>query len=134
MDEVKHPSHYNQGPIEADGTARFEVIKVIEDWGLGFKLGNALKYILRAGHKGHPDSRRDKQREDLKKALWYLSRAAEKGETHVGVDSLHPVNVSTAWQLHPVLKLAVDAIFLGDMPTAIDSVQGFLDTEPGTED
>lgn len=59
-DTVNHPLHYNQG--------KFEVIDVIEDWKLDFNLGNAVKYIARAEHKG-------KREEDLKKALWYLERA-----------------------------------------------------------
>lgn len=41
---VNHPKHYNVG--------RFEVIDVIDDWNLDFCLGNAVKYIARAGHKG----------------------------------------------------------------------------------
>jgi hypothetical protein len=56
---VQHPTHYNAG--------EFEVIDVIEDWKLGFNLGNAVKYIARADHKG-------KELEDLKKAAWYLLR------------------------------------------------------------
>ena len=60
-DSVNHPSHYARG--------RFETIEVIEDWGLGFHLGNAVKYISRAGHK---DPARTV--EDLKKARWYLDR------------------------------------------------------------
>lgn len=56
---VDHPSHY-QGK-------RFEVIDIIEDYDLGFNLGNAIKYILRAGHK-------DGYEQDLKKAIWYLER------------------------------------------------------------
>lgn len=56
---VNHPKHYNMG--------RFEVIDVIEDWGLGFNDGNAVKYIARAKHKGT-------EVEDLKKAVWYLNR------------------------------------------------------------
>jgi hypothetical protein len=58
-DNVNHPSHYNAG--------KFEVIDVIEDWGLGFNDGNAIKYIARARHKGN-------QLEDLKKAKWYIER------------------------------------------------------------
>lgn len=42
-DSVNHPSHYNDGKIE--------VIDFIEDKGLGFCLGNAVKYISRAGKK-----------------------------------------------------------------------------------
>lgn len=60
---VNHPKHYGgeNNPTEA--------IKVIEAWGLGFNLGNTVKYISRAGKK---DS--SKELEDLKKALWYLER------------------------------------------------------------
>ena len=43
-DKVKHPSHYVSG-------RKYEPRKVIMDWGLDFYLGNALKYISRAGRK-----------------------------------------------------------------------------------
>jgi hypothetical protein len=56
---VNHPPHYTAG--------KFEVIDVIEDWGLGFNLGNTVKYVARSGHKGS-------RLEDLKKARWYLDR------------------------------------------------------------
>ena len=60
---VNHPSHYGgeENPYEA--------IKVIEAWGLGFCLGNTVKYISRAGKKDP-----DKHLEDLLKAQWYLER------------------------------------------------------------
>ena len=58
-DVVNHPSHYTRGKIE--------VIDFIEDQQLPYHLGNVIKYIARAGHKG------DKL-EDLKKARWYLDR------------------------------------------------------------
>jgi hypothetical protein len=58
-DPVNHPSHYTRGGIET--------INVIEAWQLGFCLGNAIKYISRAGHKGDV-------LEDLKKARWYIER------------------------------------------------------------
>jgi hypothetical protein len=57
--EIDHPKYYNTGNIE--------VIEAIEDWKLGFHLGNAIKYIARAQHKG-------KLVEDLQKAKWYLER------------------------------------------------------------
>lgn len=60
-DVVNHPSHYTDGNIE--------VIDFIEDKGLGFCLGNAVKYISRAGKK-YPD----KEIEDLEKAIWYIKR------------------------------------------------------------
>ena len=58
---IDHPPHYggSDNPYEA--------IKVIEAWSLGFCLGNAVKYISRAGKKGDAI-------EDLKKARWYLDR------------------------------------------------------------
>jgi hypothetical protein len=64
-DMVNHPPHYKRGGIET--------IDVVEAWGLGYRLGNAVKYISRAGHKGHA-------LEDLKKARWYLDREIAKLE------------------------------------------------------
>lgn len=58
---VDHPAHYNTGSIE--------VIDAIEDWGLNFSRGNAVKYIARAGHKNV-----SKELEDLEKAKWYIER------------------------------------------------------------
>lgn len=59
---VNHPQHYG-------GDTTYEVIKVLEAWDvLDFCLGNAIKYIARAGKKS-PD-----QIQDLKKAQWYLER------------------------------------------------------------
>lgn len=72
-DVVNHPPHYTHG--------RFETIDVIEDWQLGFCLGNAVKYISRAGHK---DPARTV--EDLKKARWYLDRHIAKLEGPPALD------------------------------------------------
>ena len=58
---VNHPNHYNTGKIE--------VIDFIEDQKLGFHLGNAVKYIARAGRKDPT-----KTKEDLEKAIWYIER------------------------------------------------------------
>lgn len=59
---IDHPAHYG-------GDTAYEAIKVIEAWGLGFSLGNAVKYIARAGRKDPA-----KTLEDLEKAAWYLQR------------------------------------------------------------
>lgn len=64
-DVVNHPSHYTDGKIE--------VIDFIEDKGLNFHRGNAVKYIARAGKKDP-----EKEIEDLKKAKWYLEREIER--------------------------------------------------------
>ena len=61
------PQHYGG----ADNV--YEAIKVIDAWGLGFALGNAVKYIARAGRKDPA-----KHIEDLKKARWYLDHEIER--------------------------------------------------------
>lgn len=63
-EKVNHPSHYG-------GDVVYEVIKVIEAWKLGFKLGSALKYIGRSGKK-------EDQILDLQKAVWYINREIEE--------------------------------------------------------
>jgi hypothetical protein len=59
-DAINHPAHYKA----ANG---MEAIDVIEGFGLGFHLGNVVKYVLRAGRK-------DPTAQDLRKADWYLRR------------------------------------------------------------
>jgi hypothetical protein len=66
-DTVNHPAHYTDGKIE--------VIDFIEDKKLGFCLGNAVKYIARAGKKDPT-----KEVEDLKKAEWYIKRRIKELE------------------------------------------------------
>lgn len=63
---INHPEHYG-------GDTTYEAIKVIEAWRLDFCLGNAVKYIARAGKKPDAD-----WLEDLKKAQWYLERAIQE--------------------------------------------------------
>jgi hypothetical protein len=65
FDPVNRPAHYHRSEIEP--------IDAIEAWGLGFCLGNAVKYISRAGHKGS-------RLEDLRKAAWYLAREIQNEE------------------------------------------------------
>ncbi len=60
-DAVNHPAHYTAGKIE--------VIDFIEDQQFPYHLGNAVKYISRAGKKDPM-----KETEDLRKAIWYLER------------------------------------------------------------
>jgi hypothetical protein len=58
-DNVNHPPHYKAGGIET--------IDFIEAKSLNYNLGNVVKYITRADHKGN-------KLEDLQKAQWYLAR------------------------------------------------------------
>ena len=60
-DAVNHPAHYTSGKIE--------VIDFIEDQQFPYPLGNAVKYISRAGKKDP-----EKTAEDLQKAVWYINR------------------------------------------------------------
>lgn len=60
MSAVDHPKHYNQHPTG------IECIQIVEHY--NFNLGNAIKYIWRAGLKSN------KPIEDLEKALWYIQR------------------------------------------------------------
>jgi len=79
MNDVNHPSHYNRGKIEC--------IEFIEDQGLNFSRGNAVKYLVRAGLKGDPK----KEIEDLRKAAWYATREAELIEsTMMGTEPKRP--------------------------------------------
>lgn len=65
VETVNHPPHYGgeENP--------YETIKVLRNWMTpeqytGFLLGNAIKYLSRAGKKG-------KLVEDLEKARWYVT-------------------------------------------------------------
>jgi hypothetical protein len=65
-DTVDHPPHYTAHP------SGIEVIRITEH--MNFCLGNVIKYVLRAPHKGN-------QIEDLRKAQWYLQREIERLES-----------------------------------------------------
>lgn len=58
-DMVNSPPHYTAGGVET--------IDFIEAKNLNYNLGNAVKYITRAGLKGN-------RVEDLQKAKWYIER------------------------------------------------------------
>jgi len=62
-DNVNHPAHYTKGGMET--------IDFIESKSLNYLLGNVVKYVTRADHKGNRE-------EDLLKARWYLNREIAK--------------------------------------------------------
>lgn len=64
MDKT-NPEHYTR--------LNPEPIEVIEAWELNYRLGNAVKYISRAGFK-------DDRIIDLKKAIWYIQREIDQTE------------------------------------------------------
>ncbi|MFJ9900273.1 DUF3310 domain-containing protein [Streptomyces sp. NPDC091280] len=65
-DPVNHPAHYTWLP-------GIEVIDITQHF--SFVIGNALKYLMRAGHKGDAV-------EDLKKALWYIQFELKRLESN----------------------------------------------------
>ena len=62
-DLVNRPMHYRG--------QKYEAIDIIEDYELGFHLGNVIKYVLRSGKKFETIR-------DLRKAIWYLERYIDK--------------------------------------------------------
>jgi hypothetical protein len=67
-DAVDHPDHYNANP------SGVECIDVVEH--MPFNVGNAVKYLWRAGHKGN-------LLEDLRKAAWYIEREIQRQSSPV---------------------------------------------------
>jgi len=68
-DPINHPAYYNSHP------SKVECIDIIEH--MNFCIGNAIKYLWRAGLKGSV-------LEDLKKAKWYIEREIQKLEKQRG--------------------------------------------------
>jgi len=65
-DPVEHPKHYNSHP------SGVECITVTEHY--NFNVGNAIKYLWRAGLKTEDGL------EDLRKAAWYINREIKRLE------------------------------------------------------
>lgn len=118
-DAVNHPSHYTSG--------KYEVIDFIECWGFGFHLGNAVKYISRAGKKDPA-----KIKEDLEKAIWYLRRARtlRHDQRFVDVDRNEPIGPHEYCRdkkLSNNLTIAVSQILFGNYDVAIMALQREID-------
>lgn len=109
-ERVNHPQHYG-------------------GMGLPFCLGNALKYICRAPHKGA-------EREDLEKARWYLQRACDEARRTkrrwpgdrgtVGADEL-----AAAWGLpQPLAEVVarIDAAIMGHDVSELERAEWRLDS------
>ena len=83
-DMVNHPSHYTW----LKELCGIEVIDITRH--MDFDLGNAAKYILRAGHKKDSSlSDTQKEIEDLKKAIWYINDKIGMLEYEYKTDSKH---------------------------------------------
>jgi len=109
-EKVNNPRHYHPG--------NYEAIKVINAWGLGFSLGNVIKYISRAGRKNGSS-----ELEDLKKAQWYLDSAiqdlAEKIELLTNNEDLAPLDRTEKsleyWAIKRHLINSNDGVFMRAM-------------------
>jgi len=87
MSEVDktNPQYYRQ-------LGEYSALHVIYKWKLGFCLGNALKYIQRAGKKeGH-----DTQTE-LKKAIWYILRHLHEIDPDNNADPAEKSLIGKPW-------------------------------------
>lgn len=80
-DKVNHPSHYCYHP------SGIECIEITEH--MNFNLGNAIKYVWRAGSKGN-------MVEDLSKAIWYLNREIKRLTKLSNEKETHKRRASTA--------------------------------------
>lgn len=101
MSDPVRPPHYTD--------LKPEPIEAIEGWGLGFCLGNCLKYIARAGRKSA-----ETELEDLKKARWYLDRAI------LGLQSetMQPISIPS---VSPAQIAALIAELLANKSTVAES-------------
>lgn len=71
-ERVNHPSYYKRGDVETIDYVRYYV----------FDIGNAMKYLSRAGLKDEDGmSLREKEVEDCEKAIWYLKDYMRRGST-----------------------------------------------------
>lgn len=68
-DPVNHPSHYTSSPASCECGRGIECIEITEH--MNFCVGNAVKYLWRAGLKGDGI-------EDLRKAAWYVQREIDR--------------------------------------------------------
>lgn len=70
-DDINHPSHYTDGPVCPHCGKPIECITITER--MSFTIGNAVKYLWRAGKK-----KENTYVKDLKKAAWYVNREIER--------------------------------------------------------
>lgn len=90
---VNHPEHYNKSE------SGVETIKIARY--LDFDCGNALKYLMRFRYKQKP-------REDLEKAIWYLKDKYYNTVLTVSVDRLnHNIDVPFNEEVYQFIRAVV---------------------------
>ena len=91
---AKGPTYYQRGTID--------VWHFIRDQGLNFHLGNAIKYICRAGYK-------DSKIQDLEKAIHYL-----ENELHHEKDLYFRASQGIPYQVQPKIVEVERQAFLSE--------------------
>ena len=110
-DVVNHPPHYS-GAAGVPG----ECIDYAEE--LGYVLGNAFKYIYRAGKKNPRATL-----EDLQKARFYLTRHVESNAYHWPLKRAERIKPASPRAV--ILKLIARA----EIPLALDRLNNWIEIE-----
>jgi hypothetical protein len=107
-DPVNHPAHYHSVYLHVGCGKAIECIDIVRH--MNFNLGNVVKYIWRADHKGATI-------EDLKKARWYLDDEIKRLEAAAGT-AITPENLTDEQALAAVKAAVQGAAVLGalDVP------------------
>lgn len=108
-DMVNEPPHYKDSAVKIEP---IEVLKYMD-----FCLGNAFKYVIRAGKKGD-------FLEDLKKAQWYFNMASSTSRLSLNKEDENTFNVlMTFFMRHienPILKSAANRAYgISDYPRLV---------------
>jgi hypothetical protein len=103
-ENVNHPQHYTAHP------SGVECVDIAEH--LSFNLGNALKYVWRAGKK-HPE----KTREDIAKALWYVRRESRL----LDFNPQHPMGLDG-----PTVRILIGKTLAATSGQPVDVLSEFL--------
>ena len=111
-------NHYKKSQIEP--------LAVIESYGLGFCLGNVIKYVLRHPHKGGVD--------DLHKAVWYLAynitnSVAKADEVLAVLDAVTPPAVAPPADATSAPKQMAKVVTIGESLTTLAKAFG-ADADP----
>lgn len=122
-DAVNHPKHYNLHPSE------IECIYLVEDF--NFNIGNAIKYLWRAGKKTNVE-----ESEDIYKAKFYINREFNRFEVYKEFhkDKVDLLNYFSAYKLkESVTEVAIKiGLIISSDPDSL--LSKFLDKVIRNED
>jgi len=125
-DMINKPKHY-QSPKPMRNGQHLEAIDVIKAFGLGFELGNAIKYILRSDAKGATI-------EDLKKAGYYINDQIREMESARAAPIKAEVVEFSGMRCQPQNIPKEDVKILGEVKqgyTVLGSIEELQTAPPG---